>query len=96
MMTVAELCAWGLPAILIPLPTAASDHQTHNARVLEAAGGACMLLQSTMDAAGLGPTLAPMLADDARRRQMADTARTRGRPDAARDIVSLFLTLLAS
>lgn len=96
MMTVAELCAWGLPAILVPLPTAASDHQTHNARVLEAAGAACMLLQSAMEATGLGPTLAPMLADDARRRQMADTARTRGRPDAARDIVSLFLTLLAS
>jgi UDP-N-acetylglucosamine--N-acetylmuramyl-(pentapeptide) pyrophosphoryl-undecaprenol N-acetylglucosamine transferase len=96
MMTVAELCAWGLPAILIPLPTAASDHQTHNARVLEAAGAACMLLQSTMDAAGLGPTLAPMLADAARRQQMADLAGMRGRPDAARDIVSLFLTLLAS
>ena len=34
MLTVAELCAWGLPSILIPLPTAAADHQIHNARVL--------------------------------------------------------------
>jgi UDP-N-acetylglucosamine--N-acetylmuramyl-(pentapeptide) pyrophosphoryl-undecaprenol N-acetylglucosamine transferase len=96
MMTVAELCAWGLPAILIPLPTAASDHQTHNARVLEAAGAACMLLQSTMEAAGLGPALAPLLGDDVRRQRMAEVARARGRPDAAHDIVSLFLTLLAS
>ena len=38
MITVAELCAWGLPSILIPLPTAAADHQTHNARVLAEAG----------------------------------------------------------
>ena len=40
MITVAELCAWGLPSILIPLPTAAADHQTHNARVLAEAGAA--------------------------------------------------------
>ena len=38
MMTVAELCAWGLPSVLIPLPTAAADHQTQNARVLADAG----------------------------------------------------------
>ena len=37
MITVAELCAWGLPNILVPLPTAAADHQSHNARVLAAA-----------------------------------------------------------
>ncbi len=96
MMTVAELCAWGLPAILIPLPTAASDHQTHNARVLQDAGGACMLLQSTMERDGLGPTLMALLTDEVSRRRMAAVARARGRPDAARDIVSLFLTLLAS
>lgn len=96
MMTVAELCAWGLPAILVPLPTAASDHQTHNARVLDAAGAACMLLQSTMEREGLGPALASLLTDRSRREQMAAAARARGRPDAARDIVSLFLTLLAS
>ena len=40
MITVAELCAWGLPSILVPLPTAAADHQTHNARVLAEAGAA--------------------------------------------------------
>ena len=45
MITVAELCAWGLPSILVPLPTAAADHQTHNARVLAEAGAALMLRQ---------------------------------------------------
>ena len=38
MMTCAELCAWGLPSLLIPLPTAAADHQTANARALEKLG----------------------------------------------------------
>ena len=37
-MSLAELCAWGVPMILVPLPTAAADHQTANARTLEAAG----------------------------------------------------------
>src|SRR6478609_2617184 len=44
MITVAELCAWGLPSVLVPLPTAAADHQTHNARVLSDAGAALMLV----------------------------------------------------
>ena len=44
MMTCAELCAWGLPSILVPLPTAAADHQTANARALEASGAAEVLL----------------------------------------------------
>ena len=39
-MTTAELCAWGLPMVLVPLPTAAADHQTANARALAAAGAA--------------------------------------------------------
>ena len=37
-MTTAELCAWGIPSVLVPLPTAAADHQTANARALERAG----------------------------------------------------------
>ena len=40
MITIAELCAWGHPSILIPLPTAAADHQTTNARAMEMAGAA--------------------------------------------------------
>ena len=47
-MTVAEVCAWGKPSILVPLPTAAADHQTVNARALAAAGGGS-------PSAGVGP-----------------------------------------
>jgi UDP-N-acetylglucosamine--N-acetylmuramyl-(pentapeptide) pyrophosphoryl-undecaprenol N-acetylglucosamine transferase len=96
MMTVAELCAWGLPAVLIPLPTAAADHQTHNARVMDTAGAALMLAQSDMERDGLGPTVESLMADLAGRSRMAGLARARGRPDAAGDMVSLFVTLFAS
>jgi UDP-N-acetylglucosamine--N-acetylmuramyl-(pentapeptide) pyrophosphoryl-undecaprenol N-acetylglucosamine transferase len=42
-MATAELLAWGRPMLLVPLPTAAADHQTHNARALEQAGAGVML-----------------------------------------------------
>ena len=93
MITVAELCAWGLPSILVPLPTAAADHQTHNARAMSAAGAAAFLPQSGMAGAGLGDAISGLLTDDAARSAMAAKALSRGRPDAARDIVSRLLTL---
>jgi UDP-N-acetylglucosamine--N-acetylmuramyl-(pentapeptide) pyrophosphoryl-undecaprenol N-acetylglucosamine transferase len=96
MMTVAELCAWGLPAILIPLPTAAADHQTHNTQALAGAGAARMALQADLEASGLASVLEPLLQDASARERMAATALARGRPDAAREIVSLFLTLTGS
>ncbi len=96
MMTVAELCAWGLPSVLIPLPSAAADHQTHNARALESAGGTCMFLQSRLAEEGLAAVAEPLMADGEGRRGMAARALARGRPHAARDIVSLFTTLFAS
>ena len=95
MMTCAELCAWGLPSILVPLPTAAADHQTANARALEAAGAASLLPQAGLDASSLGAAVSSLLKDDARRTSMAAAARRRGRPTASADIVSHLLTLLA-
>ena len=47
MITVAELCAWGLPSVLVPLPTAAADHQTHNARVLAEAGASALISRAS-------------------------------------------------
>jgi len=93
MITVAELCAWGLPSILIPLPTAAADHQTHNARVLAEAGASLLLGQPQLTADALGGAVQGLLADDARRATMAQRALARGRPQAAAEIVSKLLTL---
>ena len=93
MITVAELCAWGLPSILIPLPTAAADHQTHNARVLTEAGAAELLPQQELTPATLGDRIGRLLSDTALRRRIAEAARSRGRPHASRDIASNLLTL---
>jgi UDP-N-acetylglucosamine--N-acetylmuramyl-(pentapeptide) pyrophosphoryl-undecaprenol N-acetylglucosamine transferase len=94
MMTVAELCAWGLPAILIPLPTAAADHQSHNARVLAEAGAARHLAQSDLTSERLGAVVRELLSDDATRGGMAKRAKARGKPQAAAEIVSNLLTLV--
>ena len=94
MITVAELCAWGLPSILVPLPTAAADHQTHNARVLAEAGASLMVRQESLEPGSLGETIRRMLADRLGLRAMADRARARGRPRAAAEIVSHLLTLV--
>ncbi len=94
MITVAEICAWGLPSVLVPLPTAAADHQTHNARAMADAGAAALLPQSEMVRDGVGGVLGRLLEGGAERESMAAAARARGRPQAARDIVSLLLTLV--
>jgi UDP-N-acetylglucosamine--N-acetylmuramyl-(pentapeptide) pyrophosphoryl-undecaprenol N-acetylglucosamine transferase len=94
MITVAELCAWGLPSILVPLPTAAADHQTHNARVLAETGASLLLLESDLGGHRLGEVVAGLLRDEVRRKQMAARALARGRPDSAREIVSNLLTLI--
>jgi UDP-N-acetylglucosamine--N-acetylmuramyl-(pentapeptide) pyrophosphoryl-undecaprenol N-acetylglucosamine transferase len=94
MITVAELCAWGLPSVLVPLPTAAADHQTHNARVLAEAGASALLPQAGLTPSALGETLTTLLGDRTRRETMAARALARGRPQAAADIVSKLLTLL--
>jgi UDP-N-acetylglucosamine--N-acetylmuramyl-(pentapeptide) pyrophosphoryl-undecaprenol N-acetylglucosamine transferase len=94
MITVAELCAWGLPSILIPLPTAAADHQTHNAKVLAEAGASQMVRQDRLDPAMLGNAIGALMADPAALATMAQRARARGRPHAAAEIVSHLLTLV--
>ncbi|HEU5304332.1 MAG TPA: UDP-N-acetylglucosamine--N-acetylmuramyl-(pentapeptide) pyrophosphoryl-undecaprenol N-acetylglucosamine transferase [Gemmatimonadales bacterium] len=95
MITVAELCAWGLPSVLIPLPTAAADHQSHNARVLAESGASLLLRQSELTPERLRDVISGLLGDPAGRKQMAERALARGRPNAAREIVSKLLTLAA-
>src|SRR5216117_951832 len=93
-MTVAELCAWGKPSILVPLPTAAADHQTHNARALAAAGAAIHLAERELSAHSLAQSITELLDAPARLASLAAHARGRGHPDASREIVSRILTLV--
>jgi UDP-N-acetylglucosamine--N-acetylmuramyl-(pentapeptide) pyrophosphoryl-undecaprenol N-acetylglucosamine transferase len=94
MITVAELCAWGLPNVLVPLPTAAADHQSHNARVLAEAGASLLLPQPQLTPARLREVVTGLLNDPVARRQMAARALARGRPNSASEIVSKLLTLM--
>ncbi len=87
MMTISELCAWGIAAIMIPLPTSAADHQTHNALAMERAGAGILLPQGELTGGELGAAIGGLLADNARRRAIAAAALRRGKPDAAREIV---------
>jgi len=93
-MTVAELCAWGKPSILVPLPTAAADHQTHNAAALAAAGAAIHLPEERLTPYTLAQEVTALVADHSRLESLATLARGRGHPDAAREIVSKILTLI--
>lgn len=93
-MSTAELLAWGIPSILVPLPTAAADHQTRNAEALAAAGAALHLPQSELTPERLWAAILDLASDDARRAQLASAARDRGRPDAAREIALKLLELL--
>ncbi|HEU5210460.1 MAG TPA: undecaprenyldiphospho-muramoylpentapeptide beta-N-acetylglucosaminyltransferase [Longimicrobiales bacterium] len=93
-MATAELLAWGVPMLLVPLPTAAADHQTHNAQALDAAGAALHLPQATLTGSVLWRALADLLADPARQESMRAAARGRAHPDAAREIAEQLARLL--
>lgn len=85
--TVAELCAVGRPAILVPFPHAADDHQTKNAKALEAAGAAVAVAESELDPDTFAALVRDLLDEPERRRAMAEAARGHGKPDAAANIV---------
>ena len=94
--TCAELTAVGLPAILVPYPYAADDHQRRNAEVLVRAGAAEMILDAALDGERLATALRALLADAGRRATMAVRARALGRPDAAERVAEECLRLAAA
>lgn len=93
MMTIAELCAWGLPSILIPLPTAAADHQSANAATLATAGAAVHLAQRSLRPGDLGRAIDRLVQDPVFRTKLAECALSRGKPGAAADIARRILAL---
>lgn len=94
-MTVAEVCAWGKPSVLVPLPTAAADHQTFNAAAMAAAGAAVHLPERELDANRLVREVRELLGDPRRRESLAAAARSRGHPNAAQEVVSKIMTLVS-
>jgi len=91
--SLAELCAVGRPAILVPYPFAADQHQLKNARSLEREGAAIALVQSDATAERVGGELLALAGDPERCERMARAARSLGRPSAARAIADDLLAL---
>jgi UDP-N-acetylglucosamine--N-acetylmuramyl-(pentapeptide) pyrophosphoryl-undecaprenol N-acetylglucosamine transferase len=87
--TVAELCAAGIPALYLPLPWAADDHQTANAQAVARVGGAIVLPQATTTPADLAGHLRRLAADRALVACMGRCARSLARPQAAAEVAAL-------
>ena len=91
--SIAELTAVGRAAILVPLPTAADDHQTRNAEVLARSGAAELIAQKDLTGALLAERVLALARDAPRRQAIAAAARTFARPNAATAIVDKALEL---
>ncbi len=84
--TVAEITAAGKPAVFVPFPRAADDHQRVNAQALERAGAAVVVEETKLERVWLADTIAALLGDPVRLQRMSAAARNLAHPDAARDI----------
>ena len=87
--TVAELCALGKPAVLVPFPFAANDHQRRNAEALVAAGGARMLLDSELTGPAVAEIVRSFLRDRGSIEAMGQRAKRLAKPDAASRLADL-------
>jgi UDP-N-acetylglucosamine--N-acetylmuramyl-(pentapeptide) pyrophosphoryl-undecaprenol N-acetylglucosamine transferase len=87
--TVAEIAAAGKPAIFVPFPLAADDHQRRNAEALENAGAAVVLEETKLDEVWLVDTISALLEDPSRLASMGQAARAMAHPNAAKDIAEL-------
>ena len=92
-MTSAELAAWGIPAIFVPLPTAAADHQTANARAIAAAGAGVLVPQADFTLDALRAVLTRLLGEPATLDDMRARTLERGRPNAAQEIAGHILAM---
>src|SRR5713101_5679752 len=87
--TVAEITAAGKPAIFVPFPRAADDHQRVNAEALSRAGAAVVVEESKLEGVWLAETIAALLEDTKRLERMSIAARSLAHPNAARDIAAM-------
>ncbi|MFM8331716.1 MAG: undecaprenyldiphospho-muramoylpentapeptide beta-N-acetylglucosaminyltransferase [Candidatus Methylumidiphilus sp.] len=90
-MTVSELAAVGLPALLVPYPHAIDDHQTANARFFAQAGAAVLLAQSELTPHTLSEALKALIHNPERLAAMSATARGLAKPDAAGRVAEICL-----
>jgi UDP-N-acetylglucosamine--N-acetylmuramyl-(pentapeptide) pyrophosphoryl-undecaprenol N-acetylglucosamine transferase len=94
--TVSELAAAGRPSVLVPYAHATDDHQTSNAKVLSAVGGAWLLPEADLTVPALAAHLAKLMLAPELLQQAAQAARGRAQPNAAALLADLVLALAAN
>ena len=92
--TLAELTYMGKPAIIVPSPNVTNNHQEKNARVLEKAGGAKVLLEGQFNAESLLDEVKTLLADDEKLEEMSKVMAALAVPDACDKICDTILELV--
>ena len=92
--TLAELTYMGKPVIIVPSPNVTNHHQERNARVLEKAGGARVLLEGEFDARSLLALVQELLADEQRLSAMSAAMRSLAVPDATDQICGIIMDIL--
>ncbi|MBC8322305.1 MAG: hypothetical protein H8E70_01915 [Candidatus Marinimicrobia bacterium] len=90
-LTIAELTACGLPSILVPLPSAAANHQTHNAQSMVDAGAAELISEAELDSKNTSKKIMLLLTDENALNAMSATSIQLGKPDAVNVIVDHIL-----
>lgn len=95
-LTVSELAAAGVAAVLVPYPFAVDDHQTRNAEFLVEAGAAVLLPESSIDAPALAAVLQSLLADREKLKGMAENGRSVSVPDSADRVARMCMEYLAA
>ncbi len=94
-MTTSEFLAWGIPSILVPLPTAAANHQELNALAIQELGAGLCRTQKDLTSSQLWKEVLQLTEDDEILAKMADRAVENSRPEATSNVVSSILELLS-
>src|SRR5205823_11893486 len=87
--SVAEVTAAGKPAIFIPFPRAADDHQRRNAEAIAATGAAVLISESELTPSKLAQTIAELLSNARHLQQMAEKAKALSHKDAASQVAGM-------
>ena len=95
-LTISELAAAGVGAVLIPFPQAVDDHQTRNAAFLVESGAALLIPEKDCDAQRLSQTLQELLSDRKALLRMAESARALAVPDAADRVARVCMEFAAT
>ena len=93
-MTTSEFLAWGVPSLLVPLPTAAADHQSRNAESLARDGSAVHLPEAELTGTTLWNTVVSLISTPGTLDAMKGAAKKAGRPGATKEIAEALERLL--